>query len=74
MPTTTSDGAESQQALELKASLVAQLEKIRMPGNALDMLVAQFGVHALAEMTGRKWRFVTHADGTTRRPEPAPEP
>ena len=72
LPTTLSDGTESQQALELKASLVAQLEKIRMPGNALDMLVAQFGVHAIAEMTGRKWRFVTHADGTTRR-EPRAE-
>jgi len=72
MPTTFADGAESQPAMELKQSLVAQLERIKMPGNALDMLVAQFGVSKIAEMTGRKWRFVTHADGTTRR-EPRAE-
>ena len=43
-----------------------------MPGNALDLLVAHFGVSQLAEMTGRKMRFVTASDGTTRR-EPRAE-
>lgn len=68
LPTTFSNSDEvCQAAVDLKHRLVEQLERIRMPGNALDMLVAQFGVSSIAEMTGRKWRFVTHADGTTRR-------
>ena len=68
LPTTFANSDEvCQAAVDLKHRLVEQLERIRMPGNALDMLVAQFGVSSIAEMTGRKWRFVTHADGTTRR-------
>ena len=51
---------------------MTQLEEIKMPGNALDLLVAHFGVSQLAEMTGRKMRFVTASDGTTRR-EPRAE-
>eukprot|EP00908_Phaeocystis_cordata_P021105 Transcript_3408.p2 GENE.Transcript_3408~~Transcript_3408.p2 ORF type:complete len:749 (-),score=293.83 Transcript_3408:158-2404(-) len=60
------------QAVARKEELMTQLEEIKMPGNALDLLVAHFGVSQLAEMTGRKMRFVTASDGTTRR-EPRAE-
>ena len=44
-----------------------QLERIKMPGNALDLLVTAFGVNGIAEMTGRKHRIVPVAGGGFER-------
>ena len=45
MPTAFADGSDSPLARQLKGTLLAQLERIKMPGNALDLLVAQVGSH-----------------------------
>eukprot|EP00962_Isochrysis_galbana_P056817 scaffold28951_cov73-Isochrysis_galbana.AAC.1 len=37
-----------------------------MPANALDLITCHFGVEAVAEMTGRKMRFVPAAGGGSR--------
>ena len=48
-----SDGVPVPEALELQRELLSALEAIKMPGNALDLLISRFGVDEVAEMTGR---------------------
>ena len=35
-----------------RRALLRELDAIKMPGNALDLLVSHFGVDRVAEMTG----------------------
>ena len=51
-------------ARTIKDGLLAKLEAIKMPGNALDLIISHFGVEQVAEMTGRKMRIIT-ANGRT---------
>ena len=46
----------------IKRDLMNKLERIQMPGNALDLIIGHFGVDKVAEMTGRKHRIVTVTD------------
>lgn len=55
----------------IRDQLMRSLEEIRMPGNALDLLISHFGVDEVAEMTGRKTRIVTR-DGRTEPQSRAP--
>ena len=60
------------QAEEIRDALMRSLEEIKMPGNALDLLVSHFGVDDVAELTGRKTRIVTTRDGRTEVQSRAP--
>ena len=51
------------EAQRVHDQLLARLESIRMPGNALDLLTSHFGVDRVAEMTGRKSRSVVLPSG-----------
>lgn len=58
-------------ARTIKDGLLAKLEAIKMPGNALDLIISHFGVEQVAEMTGRKMRIIT-ANGRTEVQQRAP--
>jgi len=74
LPTTRYNSSTPVQgAVEIRTRLLAKLEGIRMPANALDLITCHFGVEAVAEMTGRKMRFVP-AEGGGSRWEPRTSP
>jgi hypothetical protein len=54
------------EAIQIREALLAKLEAIKMPANALDLITCHFGVSAVAEMTGRKMRFVPAVGGGSR--------
>lgn len=67
LPTSHKDGAAPVAETEdIRDELLHRLESIRMPGNALDLLISHFGVEKVAEMTGRKMRIVTTNCGRTQ--------
>ena len=53
----------SQEALRTRDDLVEQLCALPPIGTALDTLIEQFGIDAVAEVTGRTRRLVVNADG-----------
>ena len=55
-------GPKIPQCEAIKRDLMNKLERIQMPGNALDLIIGHFGVDKVAEMTGRKHRIVTVTD------------
>jgi len=54
------------EAVQIRAELLRRLDAIDMPSNALDLVIGHFGVEHVAEMTGRKMRFVKDGAGGTR--------
>ena len=52
--------------MALRDKLLARLESIKMPANALDLITCHFGVEHVAEMTGRKMRFAPLPGGGSR--------
>ena len=64
LPIENREGKVVPEAKKISDDLLEKLEKIKMPGNALDLLISHFGVDMVAEMTGRKMRIVT-TDGKT---------
>ncbi len=59
-------------AITLRDELLTKLEAIRMPGNALDLLITAFGESRVAEMTGRKMRLLSTGDGRSEWVSRAP--
>ena len=55
-------GPKIPQCEAIKRDLMNKLERIQMPGNALDLIIGHFGADKVAEMTGRKHRIVTVTD------------
>jgi len=56
----------SKRALEMKAALLKELEKLSLPDNPLDQIINHFGPDKVAEITGRQKRLVRDESGRTR--------
>ena len=52
----------NQDAVAARDALLKNLEMIRVPGNPIDEIVQAFGADMVAEVTGRKRRFVREVD------------
>lgn len=46
------------EAIAMRDALIKNLEDIRVPGNPMDEIIEAFGVDMVAEVTGRKKRFL----------------
>lgn len=55
----------NREMMALRDQLVKNLEQIRVPDNPLDMILRAFGTNNVAEITGRKRRFVQVPDPKT---------
>ena len=53
---------QNKEAVAMRDALLKTLEEIRVPDNPLDMVVEIFGSDAVAEISGRKRRFVRVRD------------
>ncbi|HOW63120.1 MAG TPA: strawberry notch family protein, partial [Candidatus Contendobacter sp.] len=69
-PVTDAEGNPvfDRQAIALRDALLDTLQAIRVPENPLDSIIQAFGAEVVAEVTGRRRRFVQHRDedGTLR--------
>lgn len=52
----------NQEAVAARDALLKNLEMIRVPGNPIDEIVQAFGADMVAEVTGRKRRFIRETD------------
>ncbi|HEX7007384.1 MAG TPA: strawberry notch family protein [Alphaproteobacteria bacterium] len=66
-PVVDSEGnpVENKEAVALRDELIDRLASIRVPQGPLEMLLDHFGVDQVAEVTGRKRRFVLKPDPAT---------
>ncbi|MBQ3591762.1 MAG: strawberry notch C-terminal domain-containing protein, partial [Clostridia bacterium] len=52
----------NKQAVRMRDDLLAQIKDISIPESPIDMLINHFGVEQVAEITGRKNRFINKTD------------
>jgi antirestriction protein ArdC/phage/plasmid primase-like uncharacterized protein/predicted ABC-type ATPase/proteasome lid subunit RPN8/RPN11/predicted RNA methylase len=64
VPVLDSEGNQvfDKDAIALRDSLIGTLEQVRVPENPLDSIINAFGADRVAEVTGRKRRFVQVRD------------
>lgn len=54
-------------AVEMRKSILSEIENLNLPGNPLDILINELGgVKKVAELTGRKSRLIKSVAGTVR--------
>ncbi len=58
---------ENKEAVAMRDAIVEKLASIRVPQGPLDMLLDHFGAENVAEVTGRKRRFVMRHDEASNR-------
>jgi len=56
---------QNKEAVKTRDALIEQLASIRVPQGALDMILDHFGADNVAEVTGRKRRFILKPDEKT---------